>query len=137
MKGAKATLGPAELLNAYSGKLENMWGQVLKAFQEAAEAEAKACLEWKLSELAPTFKALSAYASLADLVCKDVHRGTVPERALQENQLVAGSMPKAEALLGIFINNEAGGAWTAGPGGVLRADRSLVGSDPEDQGRVL
>ena len=30
--------------------------------------------------------------------------GTVPERALQEKQLVAASMPKVEALLAIFIN---------------------------------
>ena len=83
LKGAKVTLEPAELLKAYSDKLENMWGQVLKPFQEAAEAEAKACLERKLSDPAPTFKALSSHASFAALVCKDVLRGTVPEPALQ------------------------------------------------------
>ena len=104
LKGAsKATLEPAELLKAYSDKLENMWGQVLKPFQEAAEAEAKACLERKLSDPVPTFKALSLHASLAALVCKDVLRGTVPEPALQEKQLVAESMPRVEALLAVFI----------------------------------
>ena len=113
-----------------------MWGEALKGSQEAAEAEAKACLERKLSDPAPTFKALSLHASLAALVCKDVLRGTVPEPALQEKQLVAESMPRVEALLAVFIKHEAGG-WTAGPGGVRRADGSLVGSGPEDQGRGL
>ena len=79
-------------------------GHVLKAFQDAAGAEAKACLEWKLSDPAPTFQALSSHAPLAALVCKGVHRSTVPERDLQENQLVADSMPKVEALLAICIN---------------------------------
>ena len=106
LKGAKATLGPAELLKAYSDKLENMWGQVLKPFQEAAEAEAKACLERKHSDPVPTFKALSLHAPLAALVCKDVLRGTVPEPALLEKQLVAESMPRLEALLAVFIKRK-------------------------------
>ena len=39
----------------------------------------------------------------AALVCKDVLRGTVPEPALQEKQLVADSMPIVEAMLAIFL----------------------------------
>ena len=99
----KATLEPAELLKAYSGKLDNVWGQVLQPFQEAAEAEATACLRRKLSDPAPAFKELRSHASFAALVCKDVLRGTVPEAALQEKQLVADSMPIVEAVLAIFL----------------------------------
>ena len=47
---------------------------------------------------------MSLHAPLAVPVYKDVLRGTVPEPALQEKQLVADGMPKVEALLAIFIN---------------------------------